>query len=56
MKDAPAIGGTFWPANNSMLAAYSVLESSFFDQKPTEIEVEGDIGTIPTEDRENIVY
>lgn len=56
LKDAPAIGGTYYPDSNSMLAALSVLESAFFDEKPTEIEVEGDIGTIPTEDKEDIVY
>lgn len=57
LKKAPAIGGTYYPPENSLLAAYSVLESVFFDDGsiPT-IEAIGDIGKIPTYDIEGIVY
>ncbi|SKA91533.1 hypothetical protein SAMN05443428_11175 [Caloramator quimbayensis] len=57
LKEAPAIGGTYYPPENSLLAAYSVLESVFFDDGsiPT-IEAIGDIGKIPTYDLEGIVY
>lgn len=55
IKDAPAIGGTYYPPENSMLAALAVLESSFFDSLPN-IMIQGDIGEIPTYDIEDIVY
>lgn len=57
LKKCPAIGGTYYPPENSLLAAYSVLESVFFDDGsiPT-IEAIGDIGKIPTYDLEGIVY
>lgn len=57
LKEAPALGGTYYPPENSLLAAYSVLESVFFDDGsiPT-IEAVGDIGKIPTYDIEGIVY
>jgi hypothetical protein len=54
---APAMGGTYHPDPNSLLAAYSVLESSFFDKgTPVEVKAEGDIGTIPTYNIRGIVY
>lgn len=55
LKETPALGGTYYPPENSLLAAYSVLESIFFDlgSRP-EMMVEGDIGTIPCEP--DIVY
>lgn len=57
LKEAPAIGGTYYPSENSLLAAYSVLESNFFDDSSSvEIKAEGDIGKIPTYDIDNIVY
>ena len=57
LKTSPAIAGTYYPPKNSMLAGYSVLESIFFDVgSPPEIEVEGDIGEIPTYDIDDIVY
>lgn len=46
LKNAPTIGGTYHPPANSMLAALAVLESAFFDSLP-EMQIEGDIGTIP---------
>jgi hypothetical protein len=55
LKTAPAMGGTYLPPEDSMLAAYSVLEGVFFDDgSQVELEVEGDIGIIPYED--GIVY
>jgi len=57
LKQAPAIGGTYHPPENSLLAAYGVLELTFFDEGSTpEIIVSGDIGIIPTYDIEGIVY
>lgn len=57
LKQAPAIGGTYHPPENSLLAAYGVLELNFFDDGSTpEIVVSGDIGIIPTYDIEDIVY
>jgi len=50
----PPIGGTYYPASNSLLGAYSVLQSSFFDSKPTQLTVIGNIGTIPF--KKGIVY
>jgi hypothetical protein len=55
LKIAPVMGGTYYPPEDSMLAAYSVLESTFFDDgSQVEIKVEGDIGSIPYED--GVVY
>jgi hypothetical protein len=56
LKKAPALGGTYYPPENSLLAAYSVLENTFFDDSPIEIKTEGDIGKIPTYDVDDIVY
>lgn len=49
------LGGTYYPPKDSLLAAFSVLQSSFFDDEP-ETTVEGDIGQIPTYNLEDIVY
>jgi len=43
LKKCPALGGTYYPPENSLLAAYSVLENTFFDDSPIEIKTEGDI-------------
>ncbi len=57
LNSAPVMGGTYYPPKNSMLAAYSVLESAFFDSdSPVELKVEGDIGKIPTYNIKGIVY
>jgi hypothetical protein len=53
MDEAPALGGTYYPPAGSMLCALSVLRYTFFDETP-DIEVEGDIGTIPHED--GVIY
>lgn len=49
LEDAPPLGGTYYPPPDSLLAAYSVLQSAFFDATPA-LRVEGDIGEIPTYD------
>lgn len=57
LKEAPAMGGTYYPPENSLLAAYSVLEAVFFDDGSTPtIEAVGDIGKILTYDIDDIVY
>ena len=53
IKVQPAMGGTYFPDENSLLAAYNVLQHIFFDTLE-EISVEGDIGEIPYE--ENTIY
>ena len=49
----PAMGGPYFPEPDSMLAAFNVLNSIFFDSLE-EISVDGDIGEIPYE--ENTIY
>ena len=53
IKVQPAMGGTYFPDENSLLAAYNVLKHTFFDTLE-EIIVEGDIGEIPYE--KNMIY
>ena len=53
VKVQPAMGGTYFPDENSLLAAYNVLQHTFFDALE-KISVEGDIGEIPYE--EGMVY
>ena len=53
IKVQPAMGGTYFPDEDSLLAAYNVLQHTFFDALE-EISVEGDIGEIPYED--NVIY
>ena len=48
VKVQPAMGGTYFPDENSLLTAYNVLQYVFFDTLE-EISVEGDIGEIPNE-------
>jgi len=55
LKTPSALGGTYYPPSNSLLAAYSVLQFNYFDDpKEVKIEVIGDIGKIPGE--EGVVY
>lgn len=49
----PAMGGTYFPEPDSMLAAFNVLKHTFFDELE-EISVDGYIGEIPYE--ENTIY
>lgn len=53
IKVQPAMGGTYFPDENSLLSAYNVLQHTFFDTLE-EITVEGDIDEIPYE--KDIVY
>lgn len=53
VKVQPAMGGTYFPDEDSLLAAYNVLQNTFFD-KLENIIVKGDIGEIPNE--ENTIY
>jgi len=46
MINAPPIGGTFYPEPDTMLAAYTVLEQSFFE-KVISLTVTGKLGVIP---------
>ena len=46
VKTQPAMGGTYYPDENSLLAAFNVLQHTFFDLLE-EIHIEGNIGTIP---------
>lgn len=48
-----AVGGTYYPPQESMINALNVLQNYFFDGEPT-ITVEGDIGEIPGE--KDVVY
>lgn len=50
VKYAPPMGGTFYPEPGTMLAYYSVFESTGMD-----ISVEGDIGEIPC-DEGDVIY
>lgn len=50
---APAIGGTFYPEEGTMLAYYNILNTVFFS-KVIEIQVVGDIGQMPYED--GVIY
>lgn len=57
LKNAPAMGGTYYPQPNTLLAAYSVFESSFFDEgSHIDLEIVGDIGIIPVYNNVGIVY
>lgn len=47
------MGGTFYPDDDSLLAAYHVFSTNFFEDTP-EVTVTGDIGTIPYD--EETVY
>ena len=53
IKRQPPMGGTYYPEEDSLLAAFNVLSNVFFD-KLESINVEGDIGEIPYED--GIIY
>lgn len=55
LKNVQPIGGTYYPQPNTLLAAYSVLQLSFFDNI-VDVEVIGDIGEIPTYEGDDIVY
>lgn len=55
LKNPPALGGTYYPSSNSLLAAYSVLQFNYFDLGSTvDIKVIGEIPEIPYE--KGVVY
>lgn len=49
IKVQPAMGGTYFPDENSLLTAYNVLKHTFFDTLE-KISVEGDMDEIPYEE------
>lgn len=49
MDVAPAMGGTYYPEEGTMLAYYNILNTVFFS-KVIEMQVVGDMGQIPYED------
>ena len=53
VKNQPAIGGTYYPDPNSLLAAYNVLLYTFFDSLDR-IDIVGKLGKIPCKD--NKIY
>ena len=54
LKDRHPVAGTFFPEEESMLNVLNVVQYYFFDEKPSLIEVTGDIGEIPHED--GVIY
>ena len=48
--------GNYYPTDDSILSAYIVLMTGFFDKEPNTAIIEGDIGEIPTEESPDIVY
>lgn len=50
---APAMGGTYYPEEGTMLAYYNILNTVFFSEL-LELQLVGDIGQIPYED--GVVY
>jgi len=55
LKNAEPIGGTYYPPENTLLAAYNVLNSNFFDVgSNVNIKVIGELEKIPS--KENIIY
>jgi hypothetical protein len=50
LKKRHPIAGTFSPEEESMLNVLNVIQYHFFDDKPSSVEVEGDIGEIPLEE------
>ena len=53
IKVQPAMGGTYFPDEDSLLAAYNVLQHTFFDELENII-VKGSIDEIPCED--GVIY
>ena len=49
IKVQPAMAGTFYPDENSMLAVYNVLKHTFFDA-PEKINIQGEIVSFPYRD------
>lgn len=60
LKYAPAMGGTFYPEEKSLLNVVNVLQNNGFFTKLITIDIEGEPETVPLEDEpegeEKIVY
>ena len=60
LKYAPAMGGTFYPEEKSLLNVVNVLQNDGFFTKLISIDIEGEPETVPLEDEpegeEKIVY
>lgn len=55
LKNAEPIGGTYYPPENTLLAAYNVLNNNFFDVgSKVNIEVIGELEKIPGD--KNVIY
>ena len=55
LKNQEPMGGTYYPPQNTLLAGYNVLNTSFFDIGSNfNIEVVGELETIPGE--EGVIY
>lgn len=57
LKYAPAMGGTFYPEEKSLLNVVNVLQSGWFFKKLISIDIEGEEETIPFDSEDDeIVY
>ena len=57
LKYAPAMGGTFYPEEKSLLNVVNVLQSGWFFKKLISIDIEGEEETIPFDGEDDeIVY
>lgn len=50
ISQAEPIGGTYYPPENTLTAAYNGLQNGFFDDNKAEIEVKGELEPIPYEE------
>lgn len=50
LKERRLIAGTFTPEEESMLNVLNVIQYHFFDDNPSSVQVDGDIGEMPYED------
>lgn len=53
LKYAPAMGGTFYPEEKSLLNVVNVLQNDGFFTKLISIEIEGEPETVPLEDEDD---
>ena len=56
LKYAPAMGGTFYPEEKSLLNVVNVLQSGWFFKKLISIDIEGEEETIPFDEDDGKVY
>lgn len=49
------IGGTYYPEKDTLLAAYTVFTTNFFENTP-EVTTSGEIGFIPQSEDDNAIY